>query len=118
MEPLKCLLSSFVVLHSASFANVASYWYAICFVVEQARLGSEIAAYVPQADCTVDDSALQTDLVHRRMTMGESSLQVETDPGKGTPFATAYAINSASDHVDKNSWAVAVHPLWHELRWP
>jgi hypothetical protein len=50
--------------------------------------------------------------------MGESSLQVETDPGKGTPFATAYAINSASDHVDKNSWTVAVHPLRHELRWP
>ena len=100
---LKCLSFSFVVLHSASFASVASYWDVTFFIVEQARLGSEIAAYVLQADWTVDDSALRIDLVHRRMTMGESRLQVETDPGKRPPFATAYAVNSASDYVDKNS---------------
>jgi hypothetical protein len=49
--------------------------------------------------------------------MGESHLQVETDPGKGPPFATADAVDSANDHVDKISWGVAVHPLWRELRW-
>jgi hypothetical protein len=45
------------------------------------------------------------------MTLGKRRLRVETDPGKGPPFTTAYAVISASDHINKNSWAVTVHPL-------
>jgi hypothetical protein len=36
-------------------------------------------------------------------------VQTETDPSERPAFPTPYAINSASDNVDKNSWAVAVH---------
>lgn len=36
-------------------------------------------------------------------------MQIEKDPSERPAFPTLYAINSASDDVDKDSWAVAVH---------
>jgi hypothetical protein len=43
------------------------------------------------------------------MALSQCCLQVERDPGERPAFSTAYAVDGASNDVDKNSGAVAFH---------
>jgi hypothetical protein len=75
----------------------------------------EIAAHVLQADWAVDSLSLKVDLVGQRMTLRQSRMQLEIDPGKRPAFAPVNAIDSASDDVDEDGRAVAVHNLFREI---
>jgi hypothetical protein len=91
-----------MIFHLPFPTDGASWEVSCCCFVEQTILQSEVAAYVPHADWTIDDLSLEINPIHQRMTLGHTYLRIK--PGKRPPLATAYAANGASANVDKYSW--------------